>query len=233
MEELLPLPIREPRAVLFDMDGVLVDSMPVHARTWHETAVKYGLKARIEEFYDYEGMKGSDTVKILYRRTFGTEPNPELVQEIYEYKSHLFAEHKSEMPPIPGARELMAELKKRDIAIGVVTGSTLQNVTPRIERYYPEFVSGEHIVTADIVEHGKPMPDPYLMGVERIGVAKDDVLVVENAPLGIRSAHSAGIFTVAVATGPIPEYDLRKEGANLVFPNHRALLSWWISRFKR
>lgn len=233
MDDLIPIPPKEPRAVLFDMDGVLVDSMPVHARTWYETAVKYGLRADKEEFYNYEGMKGSDTIELLYKRTFGKDPDPDLVQEIYDYKSALFASHKSEMLPIPGAREVMVELSRRGRAIGVVTGSTTQNVKPRIERYYSGFVSPEHIVTADIVTRGKPFPDPYIMGVSLIGVPKEEVLVVENAPLGIRSARGAGLFTVAVATGPIPLYTLRSEGANLIFYNHHALLAWWVSTFPR
>ena len=215
------------------MDGVLVDSMPIHALTWRQTALKYGLRAEKEEFYDFEGMKGADTIRILYERTFGNEPDPELVQEIYAYKSDLFATHKREMPPIPGAREVMVELNKRGIRIGVVTGSTMHNAAPRIERYYGDFVSLDNVVTADIVSKGKPMPDPYLKGVEKIGFPKEEVAVVENAPLGIRSAHSAGLFTFAVTTGPIPLYKLREEGANLIFGNMRGLLAWWRSTFRR
>ena len=232
MNELLPRPLREPKVVLFDMDGVLVDSMPVHARTWHETAIKYGLKAERDEFYNYEGMKGADTIELLYRRSFGNDPDPDLVKEIYAYKSGLFLSHSGEMPPIPGTRDLMAELKRRGIEIGVVTGSTIQNAEPRIEKYYSEFVSMEHVVTADIVENGKPLPDPYLMGVSLFGRSKEEVLVVENAPLGIRSGHAAGLFTVAVMTGPIPEYTLRAEGANLIFKNMHSLLSWWRMTYK-
>ena len=232
MHELLSKPPKEPRVVLFDMDGVLVDSMPIHALTWHDTAIKYGLKAEREEFYNYEGMKGSDTIELLYRRTFGVDPDPGLVKEIYAYKSGLFASHKGEMPPIPGTRELMKELHQRGVAIGVVTGSTIHNALPRIERYYPEFVSDEHIVTADIAPRGKPFPDPYLMGVSLFGKPKEEVLVVENAPLGIRSARAAGLFTVAVMTGPVPEYTLRAEGANLIFRNMRGLLAWWRTAFR-
>ena len=233
MEELLPKPVREPRAVLFDMDGVLVDSMPVHALTWHETAVKYGLKAEKNEFYDFEGMKGADTITLLYRRTYGRDPDPALTEEIYAHKSALFASHKGEMPVIPGAADLMKELKGRGIGIGVVTGSTLHNTLPRIERYYSEYLDESRIITADLAGRGKPYPDPYLAGVKLFGLPEEDFLVVENAPLGIRSARAAGLFTAAVTTGPIPGYKLRAEGANLIFRNMYALGSWWICTFKR
>lgn len=233
MEELRHTPLSEPKGVLFDMDGVLVDSMPVHAMTWKITADKYGLEADCRDFYLFEGMKGTSTVELLYRRTHDATPDPDFVNEVYEYKTSLFFSHKDEMPPIPGARELIQELKGRGIAMGVVTGSTLQNARPRIEKYYPEYFTVSHLVTADLVEHGKPAPDPYLRGIEVLGLDKEEILVIENAPLGVRSAHSAGLFTVAVTTGPVPEYDLRAEGANLVFANHRAVEMWWKATFPR
>ena len=77
------------------------------------------------------------------------------------------------------------------------------------------------------MEKGKPDPEPYLRGMSLTGHCAGETLVVENAPLGVRSAVAAGAFTVAVATGPIPEEILRHEGANLIFPNMRALLAWW------
>ena len=73
------------------------------------------------------------------------------------------------------------------------------------------------------VKHGKPNPEPYLMGLEKAGVGADEALVVENAPLGVRAGVAAGIFTIAVNTGPLPEKVLTDEGANVLFDSMTAL----------
>ena len=75
---------------------------------------------------------------------------------------------------------------------------------------------------------GKPHPDPYLLGLQRAGALQPwQALVVENAPLGVQAAVSAGIFTIAVNTGPLPESALAEAGANLLFPSMTALAEAW------
>lgn len=224
-----PLPPEEPKLVLLDMDGVLVDSMPIHDYAWRTAADKYKLKYEAGEFFRAEGMKGRDTIILLYRKTFDEEPTEDFIEEVYTYKTHLFEERQADLlRPIPHVRELILYLKEvRGIDLGVVTGSTTANALSRIGTYFEGLFTEEQLITADKVEKGKPDPEPYLRGMSLTGHSAGETLVVENAPLGVRSAVAAGAFTVAVATGPIPEEILRHEGANLIFPNMRALLAWW------
>ena len=224
-----PLPPEEPKLVLLDMDGVLVDSMPIHDYAWRTAADKYKLKYEAGEFFRAEGMKGRDTIILLYRKTFDEEPTEDFIEEVYTYKTHLFEERQADLlRPIPHVRELILYLKEvRGIDLGVVTGSTTTNALSRIGTYFEGLFTEEQLITADKVEKGKPDPEPYLRGMSLTGHSAGETLVVENAPLGVRSAVAAGAFTVAVATGPIPEEILRHEGANLIFPNMRALLAWW------
>ena len=224
-----PLPPEEPKLVLLDMDGVLVDSMPIHDYAWRTAADKYKLKYEAGEFFRAEGMKGRDTIILLYRKTFDEEPTEDFIEEVYAYKTHLFEERQADLlRPIPHVRELILYLKEvRGIDLGVVTGSTTTNALSRIGTYFEGLFTEEQLITADKVEKGKPDPEPYLRGMSLTGHSAGETLVVENAPLGVRSAVAAGAFTVAVATGPIPEEILRHEGANLIFPNMRALLAWW------
>ena len=224
-----PLPSEEPKLVLLDMDGVLVDSMPIHDYAWRTAADKYKLKYEAGEFFRAEGMKGRDTIILLYRKTFDKEPTEDFIEEVYAYKTHLFEERQADiLRPIPHVRELILYLKEvRGIDLGVVTGSTTANALSRIGTYFEGLFTEEQLITADKVEKGKPDPEPYLCGMSLTGHSAGETLVVENAPLGVRSAVAAGAFTVAVATGPIPEEILRHEGANLIFPNMRALLAWW------
>lgn len=224
-----PLPPEEPKLVLLDMDGVLVDSMPIHDYAWRTAADKYKLKYEAGEFFRAEGMKGRDTIILLYRKTFDEEPTEDFIEEVYAYKTHLFEERQADLlRPIPHVQELILYLKEvRGIDLGVVTGSTTANALSRIGTYFEGLFTEEQLITADKVEKGKPDPEPYLRGMSLTGHSAGEALVVENAPLGVRSAVAAGAFTVAVATGPIPEEILRHEGANLIFPNMRALLAWW------
>ena len=224
-----PLPPEEPKLVLLDMDGVLVDSMPIHDYAWRTAADKYKLRYDAGEFFRAEGMKGRDTIILLYRKTFDEEPTEDFIEEVYTYKTHLFEERQADLlRPIPHVRELILYLKEvRGIDLGVVTGSTTANALSRIGTYFEGLFTEEQLITADKVEKGKPDPEPYLRGMSLTGHSAGETLVVENAPLGVRSAVAAGAFTVAVATGPIPEEILRHEGANLIFPNMRALLAWW------
>ena len=224
-----PLPPEEPKLVLLDMDGVLVDSMPIHDYAWRTAADKYKLRYDAGEFFRAEGMKGRDTIILLYRKTFDEEPTEDFIEEVYAYKTHLFEERQADLlRPIPHVRELILYLKEvRGIDLGVVTGSTTTNALSRIGTYFEGLFTEEQLITADKVEKGKPDPEPYLRGMSLTGHCAGETLVVENAPLGVRSAVAAGAFTVAVATGPIPEEILRHEGANLIFPNMRALLAWW------
>jgi beta-phosphoglucomutase-like phosphatase (HAD superfamily) len=83
------------------------------------------------------------------------------------------------------------------------------------------------MVTAYDVKYGKPNPEPYLMGLKKAGVSASEAVVVENAPLGVRAGVAAGIFTIAVNTGPLPDEVLGREGANVVFPSMQYLVEHW------
>lgn len=216
----------EGKLVLFDMDGVLFDTMPHHVRSWKEACTEYGIEVEQDEFYLYEGMRGVDTIAKLYLRTFGEEPAEDLAQEIYQRKTALFRSYNSETRLIPYTREVMQYLQSKEVEMAVVTGSTEGNAYPRIARHYADFIHEDHIITAESVTQGKPHPDPYLMGMELFGAKPEQTIVIENAPLGVLSGHSAGAYVIAVTTGPIKEYVMREHGADLVFPDMKALLIW-------
>ena len=110
------------RAVLFDMDGVLFDSMPNHARAWHEAMALYGMHLSPEEAYMHEGRTGAATINIVSRRERGTDATPEEIERIYKTKTDLFnALPKAQA--MPGAWELIRQLKSEGLAILLVTGS--------------------------------------------------------------------------------------------------------------
>lgn len=207
-----------PKAVLFDMDGVLYDSMPYHARSWHTSMAAFGLDMKPEEAYMYEGMRGVETIKIIARRQWNKELTDDEAAAMYKRKTEEFcACPKAEK--MEGVEELMRMIKDSGKEIVVVTGSGQGSLLKRLEEDFAGLIDSRLVVTAADVSRGKPDPEPYIKGLAKAGIKPCEGIVVENAPLGVRAAVAAGIFTVAVNTGPLPDKALADEGADLIFPD--------------
>lgn len=214
------------RAVLFDMDGVLYNSMPYHAKAWNRAMAQFGYDLPEEEVYMHEGRTGASTINLVSMRQRGVEESEERIQEIYKVKSDLFNEYPP-AEPMPGALSLLRQLKEQGLMILIVTGSGQLSLLDKLNHHYPDIFRRELMVTAFDVKHGKPHPEPYLMGMQKGGLCPEECIVVENAPLGVRAAKAAGIFTVAVNTGPLPDSVLTDEGADALFPSMQALSDEW------
>ncbi len=214
-----------PEAVLFDMDGVIYDSMPNHAVSWHQAMADFGLDMPYEGAYQYEGMRGVETIKTLARQQWHRELSDEEAEEMYARKAEVFARQCQATPAhiMPGIKTLMQQIKDNGQKICVVTGSAQHALLDKLLIDFEGLLCEERIVTAFDVAHGKPNPEPYLKGMMKCGVEPWQTMVVENAPLGVRAAVAARCFTIAVNTGPLPDEMLLQEGANLIFPRMTAL----------
>lgn len=214
------------KAALIDMDGVLYDSMPFHASSWHRLFTDLGVtNSNPEEYYLYEGMKGSDTIGLILKRELGVDTTEEQRKEIYARKSDLFHRCGS-APMMGGAADMLKALKEKGLVTVLVTGSAQKSLLENIQRDYPGYFPVERMVTAFDVCNGKPHPEPYLRGLEKAGVEASQAIVIENAPLGVRAGKAAGCFTIAVTTGPIPREVFEKEGADLIFPDMKSFAVW-------
>ena len=207
-----------PKAILFDMDGVLFDSMPNHAYAWSHAMTQFGLEMTAYEAYLHEGRTGSGTINILAQRYWGRDATPEEIERIYAAKSEVFNTC-PEAKPMPGAFEALTAAKELGCKIVLVTGSAQASLLERLEEHYPGFFHEELMVTGFDVKRGKPDPEPYLMGLQKAGIKAEEGIVVENAPLGVESAHGAGIFTIAANTGPLEDHLLKDAGADIVVPS--------------
>lgn len=214
------------KAVLFDMDGVLFDSMKNHATAWNEAMKVYGMNLSKEEAYMHEGRTGAGTINIVSKRERGYEADEEEIKRIYETKSNIF----NSLPkaePMPGALSLLNKIKESSITIMVVTGSGQLSLLDKLNHYFPNIFKKELMVTAFDVKFGKPNPEPYLMALQKAGINANEAVVVENAPLGVQAGVGAGIFTIAVNTGPLPDSALLNEGANVLFGSMQELSDKW------
>lgn len=219
------------KAFLFDMDGVLFDSMPNHAASWTRAVQEYGLSMTKEEVYMNEGRTGAGTINALAQRTWGRDATEEEIQNIYKTKSDIFNTC-PEAQPMHGAMEVLNNVRVKGILPVIVTGSGQKSLLDRLNHAYPGVFRKELMVTAFDVTQGKPFPEPYLKGLMKAGMVlhadhsplrPEEAVVVENAPLGVRAAKAAGIYTIAVNTGPLPDQALLDAGADIVLPNMKAL----------
>ena len=204
------------KAVLFDMDGVLFNSMPNHAEAWHKTMAKFGFTLSREEAYMHEGRTGAGTINIVSLRERGHEATEEEIKQIYQAKSELFNQYPL-AERMPGALEVLTKIKEAGLTPMVVTGSGQTSLLDRLNKNFPGIFQRELMVTAFDVKYGKPNPEPYLMALKKGGLQPNEAIVVENAPLGVQAGVAAGIFTIAVNTGPLPDEALLGQGANLLF----------------
>lgn len=210
------------KAALIDMDGTLYDSMGYHTLAWHRMLLDIGIDTDRNRFYHFEGMTGKATVNLLFREYLHRDATDEEVAEHYQRKAAYF-NAMPEVPPMPGAKQLLDTLVARGIKCVLVTGSGQRSLIDRLQRDFPGVFSPDMMITSADVEHGKPNPEPYLKAMQRAEVRPEEALVVENAPLGVRSGASSGAFTIGLTTGPMPEEALACEGANIVLPSMQSL----------
>ena len=214
-----------PKAVLFDMDGVLYDSMPNHSYSWHHAMEGYGLEMSPEDAYLYEGMRGVETIKLVCKEQWDRTISDEESARMYARKSEVYSSRpKAEV--MPGVRQLIQQIHLMGMTILVVTGSGQLTLLERLAADFAPYIQPSHIISAFDVKRGKPHPEPYLMGLQKAGVAANEAIVIENAPMGVEAGVAAGIFTIAVNTGPLPDQVLVDRGANLLFPDMTALATF-------
>jgi beta-phosphoglucomutase len=183
-------------AVIFDMDGVLIDSMPLHAQAWLEVLGQEGIRIRREDVYEREGEAGAASLSYFFKIN-GLDPAPEHLQELVRRKETLYKQRA--VPEVfPGVFELLASLKNAGKRMAIVTGTARHELEVTLPK--PLLAFFETVVTGDEVRRGKPDPEPYLTALSKLGISAANALVVENAPLGVRAAKAAGLCCFAVET---------------------------------
>ena len=187
------------KAVFFDMDGVLYDSMKNHAIAWVKASEDYNLGMSENDVYMNEGRTGFSTVDIFTQKQFGRNTSEEEVEEIYLCKMGYY-NTLPEAQPMPGALSLLKQIKNDGFQIVLVTGSGQHSLLERLNHDYPDIFHSDLMVTGFDVKYGKPDPEPYLLGAKAIGVAPESCYVFEDSISGIESGIRAGATVIGLAT---------------------------------
>lgn len=211
------------RAIFFDMDGVLYDSMPNHEHTWIQAFAEHGITFRPEEAYINEGRTGRGTINLVFSEIYGRCASDDEVNSIYGRKTELMRTCPT-APLMPCMQQLVEYLRQIGIKVFVVTGSKQPTLMQKLATDYG--FDRQHIVCGADVTKGKPDPEPYLIASERANVPIEECAVVENAPMGVRSAKAAKMFCIAVNTGKLSNDYLTTEGCDMLFPSTTELVKW-------
>ena len=146
-----------PKAALFDMDGVLYDSMPNHAYSWHTSMASFGIEMSEADAYAYEGMRGVETIKKIVKEQRGVEITDEESQRMYDEKSRIFSTRPTALM-MEGVKELQEKMKACGLKIVVVTGSGQVSLLEKLEHDFKGLIEPGMIVSSFDVKRGKPNP---------------------------------------------------------------------------
>jgi len=195
------------QAVLFDLDGVLLDSMEHHTAAWLRVMAEAGITVDREFVLAHEGCLQTSVLEQLLCRC-GLEPEygpEEFMALLLEQQRGLFlAEYAHLVRPYPQAAPLVRDLAQRGVPLALVTSSHRDQVAECLPRFL--LANFQTVVTADDVAQHKPHPEPYIRAAAALDLAANDCLVVENAPAGIAAAVEAGATCYALCTTLGPEH---------------------------
>lgn len=206
------------KVVIFDMDGVITNTMPDHFRSWRSVLRDEGITVTHLDVYRREGQKGMTSMREIFAE-YHKVLDPHHANTILRKKEELFKKI-VRIRFIPGSRSLIKQLRRQGARLALVTGTSRHEM----HRILPDaiFQAFDVTVTGNDVTHGKPHPEPYVLALQKLGISAADAVVIENAPYGIASAKAAGLRCLALGTS-LPKKYLRE--ADKVFASMQDLIA--------
>jgi len=193
-------------AILFDMDGVLIDSEEVMLQSTIEALAQFGVQAKPGDFAPYVG-KGEDLYIGRVAEQYGHAYIPEMKAKTYE----TYGRNISEKNAIPGAAALIRTICSIGVPHALCSGGELPKVRHNLRALGLSELDFDAVLTANDVTRNKPFPDMYLMGAARLGKSIGACVVVDDTLSGVQAGKSAGAYTIAIG-GSYTEEQFRKQG---------------------
>jgi beta-phosphoglucomutase len=182
------------KAILFDLDGVIVDSLHYHYLAWNHMFKEIGGSVTEESIFLSEGMNSFEILP-LFLKKFNVELPVEKHKEFIESKRNYFRQI-VKLTYYPNAFETIEKLRDRGYTTALVTACARKNMEKSIDAEHQKLF--EFIISGDEVARSKPNPDPYLIAQKTLGLEVSECVAIENAPLGVESVKNAGMICIAV-----------------------------------
>jgi HAD superfamily hydrolase (TIGR01549 family) len=207
-------------ALLFDLDGTLVDSVYQHVLAWHEVLGKAGMELSVWRIHRRIGMSGGLFVNALLRET-GKQLSAEETKRLRSQHAEAFVRRLGEVRPLPGAHELLSRLTRQHVPWAIATSGSTQTAGPSIALLG---VEPRVVITREDVEHAKPDPDLFLAAADRLGVDILHSIVVGDSVWDLLAAQRARSLGVGLLSGGYGREELQQAGAYRVYEDPRDLL---------
>ena len=212
---------RRVAALVFDLDGTLVDSVYQHVLAWHRALLESGIELSVWRIHRRIGMSGGLFARALLRET-GRDLDAGFLQQLQERHAAAYKQLAGDVRPLPGTLELLARLTELGCPWSIATSGRMETAGPILERLgIPKSVP---IVTRDQVERAKPDPDLFLAALERLSVRAADAYVVGDSVWDMLAARRAGVLGVGVLSGGYGADELERAGAYRVYDDPAMLM---------
>lgn len=173
-------------AFIFDLDGVLVDTMSLHFEAYRDALEKVGVPIDRAQFYHLAGMTGHEHIRYFAEKA-GVAVD---VDAVYEYKNQRQAELLGKAQPIEMNLELLRVLRAGGFKVAIASGSSRRSVRTAMDLFG---IEADAVITANDVTRGKPHPDLFLLSASKLGIPPRCCVVVEDSPVGVEAARAAGM----------------------------------------
>ncbi|HKZ17253.1 MAG TPA: HAD family phosphatase [Geobacteraceae bacterium] len=182
------------KGILFDFDGTLADTMEGHYLAWKSALGEHGIPIEADDYYP---MEGAGLREVAREFTKGLDWTEAAIDELVRKKKKYYVERQS-ITFFPGVELLISELKDRKVPMAIVTAGHLDQLRLSVpQRFLEQF---DALITGDQFVRGKPDPEPYLRGAEKLGLTPADCIAIENSPLGVQAARRANIYCIAICS---------------------------------
>jgi len=207
---------------LFDLDGTLVDSVYEHVLAWRDALDHEGIELSVWRIHRKIGMSGGLFTNMLLRET-GLDISDERVSRLRRLHAEAYKKRAARIPPLPGARALLAYLTEAEIPWAIATSGRMETAGPVIENLGVDMAKVP-VVTRDQVKYAKPDPDLFLAAAERLGVNIEHACVVGDSIWDMLAARRARALGIGVLSGGYGSEELERSGAYRVYEDPADLL---------
>ena len=209
-------------ALLFDLDGTLMDSVYQHVLAWHDALHASGIELSVWRIHRRIGMSGGLFTRQLLRET-GGELDEARLERLRKLHAEAYLRRIDQVRPLPGARELLVHLTEVGCPWAIATSGRMESAGPALAML--QVPEGVPIVTRDLVQHAKPDPDLFLEAARRLGADIMDAVVIGDSVWDLLAARRARMLGVGLLSGGYGTDELERAGAYRVYEDPAHLLS--------